>query len=77
MAHGMQRAIAMKLHPRTRPVQKARSALDEFLLNLEQEHQLTCPEILSLLGHAVAHFAKSALQMERHPHNPDKGADEA
>ena len=73
----MQCPIAMKLHPRVRPVQKARAALDEFLLNLEQEHQLTCPEILALLGQAVAHFAKSALQMERHPHNPDKGADEA
>jgi len=67
----------MKLHARTRHVQRARAALDEFLLNLEQEHQRTCPEILSLLGQAVAHFAKSALQMERHPHNPDKGADEA
>jgi glutamyl/glutaminyl-tRNA synthetase len=53
----MQLSIAMKLHSRVRPVQRARAALDKFLLNLEQEHQLTCPEILTLLGHAVAHFA--------------------
>ena len=46
---------AMKLHARTRHVQRARAALDEFLLNLEQEHQLTCPEILSLLGQAALH----------------------
>jgi hypothetical protein len=65
----------MRQHPRTSTVQKARNKFDEFLLDLEQEHQLTCAEIFSLLGAATIHYAESLTQIERHPHNPDKSRD--
>lgn len=67
----------MRLHRRTSIVQKARSALDLFLLDLEHEHKLTYGEIFSLLGETITHFAKSAVQQERHPDDPDKRGDEA
>lgn len=67
----------MKIHPRTRAAQKARIEFDQLLLDLEQRHLLSCGEIFSILGDAVTHYAKSLIQMERHPHNPNKKGDEA
>jgi hypothetical protein len=69
--------VLVRLHARMSIVQKARNEFDEFLLDLEQKHQLTCAEIFSLLGAAVMRYARSLIQMERHPHAPDKGGDEA
>lgn len=67
----------MKIHPRACAVQKARIEFDQLLLDLEQRHQLSCGEIFSILGNAMTHYAKSLIQMERHPRNPNKKGDEA
>jgi hypothetical protein len=66
----------MKIHPRTKIFQEARNQFHEFLLNLEQKHELTLGEILHLLGGEVAHFATYQIRYERHPDNPDKRGDE-
>ena len=50
---------------------------DKFLLDLEQEHELTYGEVFSLLGHAIGNLAKYQIRSERHPDDPDKKGDEA
>lgn len=67
----------MRIHPRTKTVNKARGELTEFLCDLEQRHELTIGEVLSLLGEEVMHFARFQVRADRHPHDPDKKADEA
>lgn len=67
----------MKIHPRTLIVDKARLAFDQFLLDLEQKHNLTYGEIFSLLGGAVVSLAKYQIRAERHPEEPGKKGDEA
>ena len=67
----------MKLHPRTRIVDKARLEFDQFLLDLADTHELTYGELFSMLGQAIAHNAKYQIRAERHPNDPDKKGDEA
>lgn len=67
----------MQLHPRTNIVDKARSKLAEFMLQLEQEHDLTYGEMLSLLCKQAAEVARYLIRDERHPNNPSKKGDEA
>ena len=67
----------MKLHQRTRIVDKARLEFDTFLLDLEQKHELTYGELFSMLGNAIAHLAKYQIRSERHPDDSDKKGDEA
>lgn len=67
----------MRLHKRTIIVQRARNELAEFLLNLEEKHELTIGEILCLLSNEAAHFAVAQIREDRHPDDPDKKADEA
>ena len=67
----------MKLHPRTRVVDKARLEFDQFLLDLADKHELTYGELFSMLGQAIANNAKYQIRAERHPDDPDKKGDEA
>ena len=67
----------MKLHPRTRIVTEARREFEEFLLDLEQKHELSYGELFLMLGQAIANNAKYQIRAERHPDDPDKKGDEA
>ena len=67
----------MKLHSRTRVVDKARLEFDQFLLDLADKHELTYGELFSMLGQAIANNAKYQIRAERHPDDPDKKGDEA
>lgn len=67
----------MKLHPRTRVVDKARLEFDQFLLDLADKHELTYGELFSILGQAIANNAKYQIRTERHPDDSDKKGDEA
>ena len=67
----------MKLHPRTRVIDKARLEFDQFLLDLADKHELTYGELFSLLGQAITNNAKYQIRAERHPNDPDKKGDEA
>ena len=66
----------MKLHPRTQIVSKARCELATFLCELEIRHELTLPEVTSLLADRMAQAAKYMIRYERHP-DSDKRGDEA
>ena len=67
----------MKLHSRTRVVDKARLEFDQFLLDLEQKHELTLGELFSMLGAKITDLAKYQIRSERHPDDSDKKGDEA
>lgn len=66
----------MKIHPRYFVVSKAGIELSEFLINLQQKHELTYGETFKLLGEIIQREAKYAIREERHPDNPDKKGDE-
>ncbi len=67
----------MKLHPRSKPVQKAGVDISMTLDRLQQEHGLTDVEMAQALYRHLGLIAKSQLRAERHPDDPDKSADEA
>lgn len=67
----------LKIHPRSNIVQKARLEFDQFLLDLEQKHELTYGETFSLFGNAIANLAKYQIRSERHPDDRDKKGDDA
>lgn len=67
----------LKLHPRTRAVDKARLEFDQFLLDLAEKHELTYGELFSMLGLAIANNAKYQIRAERHPNDPEKKGDDA
>ena len=67
----------MKLHERTTIVEKARSELTLFLLDLEQKHGLSYGELFSMLGNAIADLARYQIRSERHPNDPSKKGDDA
>lgn len=67
----------LKIHPRTRIVDKARHEFEAFLLDLEQKHELTYGELYSMLGGKIVDLAKYHIRFERHPESPDKKGDEA
>jgi hypothetical protein len=67
----------LKLHPRAQIITRARLEFDEFLVDLEQKHELTFGELFSILGNAISNFAKYQIRAERHPDDPDKKGDEA
>ena len=67
----------MRLHPRTRPVERAKLDLREQLLTFQEEHDLTNVEMLQALTEAQQVVLKYMLREERHPGDPDRKADEA
>ena len=67
----------MKLHERTMRCQKAESDLRGVLLNWLEAHDLTWAEVIRCLAHILSSWTKYPVREERHPDDPDKGADEA
>lgn len=66
----------MRLHERTRAVSIATADLGALLLKFQQERDLTNIEMMQAVNHWQADALKYMLRAERHPDNPDKGADE-
>lgn len=71
------RAPGLRLHDRTRPVQRAEHDIRDKLLALQEEHDLTDIEMLQVLSSAEGEILKYMLRRERHPDDPEKKADEA
>ena len=66
----------MRPHPRTMPVSIARAEIAQDFWAAVERHGLTDIETLQVLNHIEAGTLKTMLRSERHPENPEKGADE-
>lgn len=66
----------MRLHPRTLPVQSARSAFIDAMWSFMDDHGLTYAEMVSILAEAQAKVAKYMIRVERHGPDSDKKGDE-
>ncbi len=64
----------MKLHPREQKTKKASLALEEAVLNIVREHDITFIELVQMLAACLQSWSKYALRAERHPEQPDKPA---
>lgn len=67
----------VRIHPRTRIVQKAELEIGDAISGAIKEHELTFAEIQQILATQQLRWLKYALRHERHPDDPDKGGDEA
>lgn len=67
----------MKLHPRTMKTQLARIDMCKAMVAVATKHDLTFVETVQAIADGIERIARDALQRERHPNNPDKGADQA
>ena len=67
----------LRLHERTRLVEKAEYELDAAVAKIVTEHDLTYGEILSILSVLLSRYARFLVRTERHPDDPDKKGDEA
>jgi len=67
----------LRMHPRTRTVEKARWELKGTMQRLIADHKLTDAEIQIILNEEARDWLKYELRHERHPDDPDKKADEA
>jgi hypothetical protein len=68
---------AVRIHPRTRIVQRAEIEIGDAVSEAIERHDLTIIEVTQILASAQLHWLKYALRAERHPDDPDKGGDEA
>lgn len=66
----------MSLHPRTNQVLLAQLDIQRAIITLAGQHGLTYVETVQGVARALEQISKHALRDERHPGNPDKGADE-
>lgn len=66
----------MKLYSRVPIVDCADMEIGRELSKIIERFDLTYLEIQNILIHRLAHYNKYALRSERHPEDPDKGADE-
>jgi hypothetical protein len=67
----------MRLHERTMKVQAATAQLRMDMIRFQDEHGLTNLEMVQALQQIQATKLKYMLRAERHPDDPDRGADEA
>jgi hypothetical protein len=67
----------VRIHPRTRIVQRAELEIGEAVEGVVMKHKLTHTELQQILATVQLHWLKYALREERHPDDPDKGGDEA
>ncbi|WFC43215.1 hypothetical protein [Pseudoxanthomonas sp. SE1] len=63
-------------HPRTQLVRLAQIDIERAVLEVAERNGLTYVETMQGLARAMESFSKHALRSERHPDDPDKGADE-
>lgn len=66
----------MKRHPRSTEVTKASLYISEAISFAIGKYDLTYLELISILSSEISSTVKYALRAERHPDDPDKGADE-
>jgi hypothetical protein len=66
----------MKLHDRTRMVAIAQCDIELGILKIADANELTCGELMSILGRVLTNFAKYQIREERHGDASKKG-DEA
>jgi hypothetical protein len=71
------RPPGLRIHPRTRTVGSAERKLGEAIDQIIQEYQPTYIELAQILASVQLSYLKYALRHERHPNDPEKGADEA
>ena len=67
----------MRIHPRTRIVERAELEIGDAVHQAIEEHELTFVEIQQILATTQLRYLKYALRHERHPDDPEKGGDEA
>lgn len=67
----------MDTHPRTQKVRLARLDIERAVLEISEREGLTFVETVQALADTLQLLGKHALRSERHPRNPNKGADEA
>lgn len=66
----------IRLHPRTRVVQRAERKIGDVIEQAREEFGLTAVELLQILSSAQLHVLKYELRRERHPGDPGRNADE-
>ena len=66
----------MRIHPRTRIVERAEIQIGDAVRQAIKEHELTFAEIQQILATTQLRWLKYALRHERHPANTQKGGDE-
>jgi hypothetical protein len=66
----------MRLSKRAQQASRARADLREHVFQWMQKHELTDLETAVILADLQSASLKYALRAERHPDDPDKGADE-
>ena len=66
----------MKIHPRTMPVSIASSQLAMHLIEFQGEYDLTDVEMFQAVTSWMQTHLKYMLREERHPDDPERGADE-
>jgi hypothetical protein len=67
----------MRIHPRTRIVEKAELEIGDAVREVAGRHELTHIELQQILASTQLKWLKYALRQERHPSDPEKGGDEA
>lgn len=67
----------MRIHPRTRIVERAELEIGDAVREAIEKHDLTFVETQQILATTQLRWLKYALRHERHPDNPEKGGDEA
>jgi hypothetical protein len=67
----------VRLHPRTLPVQAAEADLRQYVASWVERHDLTWTEAVRGLLAVTERLTTHQLREERHPADPDRGADEA
>jgi hypothetical protein len=68
--------MSIELHPRYRAVKRAELDLEGRLLELVNQHDLSCTEVVRILLNIASSWNASALRLERHG-TTGKKADEA
>lgn len=68
--------MSIRVHKRAIKVERADTALRQLVDAWQAEHGLTYIETVQCLTAVIQSISKYALRRERHPRNPDKGADE-
>lgn len=66
----------MSWHPRTQKVRLAQIDITRSVIEIAQREGLTFVETVQAVGATIDALSRDALRTERHPKDPDKGADE-
>jgi hypothetical protein len=67
----------MKRHPRAATVARACANLNDFVWKWMESYDLTYAEAISVITAQLGELSRFALQVERHPNDPERPADQA